>query len=86
MGLTGPHDYPNDTITGGLVNPKRLFKKLGALAATGLLALGLLAGVASAASANSSGEFAGGSSGEVNSAGGVGDIEYTSESSSGEVN
>lgn len=80
MGMTGPHDYPNDTITGGLVNPKRLFKRLAAVAATGLLALGLVAGTATASSAGgaSSGDvggsveifgvLAGGSSGDVGSA------------------
>ena len=65
MGLTGPHDNPNETITGGLVKTKRLLKKFGAAAATGFLALGLVAGIASAASADKSWSDPAGNSGEI---------------------
>lgn len=74
MGLTGPHDYPNHTLTGGLVNLNRLLKKVAAASAAGLLAIGLVAGTASATSAN------GGSSGDVSKS-----IEYTVAGSSGDV-
>lgn len=65
MGSTGPLDNTNMQLTGGLVKPVRLLKKLAAVAAAGLLALGIVAGTASAASAGS---------GEISSADGSGEI------------
>ncbi|MDA1360644.1 hypothetical protein O1R50_13495 [Glycomyces luteolus] len=54
MGSTGPLDSTYSNLTGGLVKPVKLFKKLGVAVATGLLALGIVAGTAAAAQANSS--------------------------------
>lgn len=82
MGLTGPHDYPNETITGGLVKTKRLLKKFGAAAATSLLALGLVAGIASTASADlGGGSTTNGNSGEIT----LEDNTYFTASNSGEI-
>lgn len=70
------------------MKPDRLFKKLGAAIATGLIALGLIAGTAAAASAGGvSGEVsrAGGVSGEVSTAGGVsGEVSGVSGEVSGD--
>jgi len=59
------------------VKPVRIFKRLGAALAAGLLALGIIAGSASAANA--------GGSGELNSAG-SGELNNVSTLGSGELN
>ncbi|THV27650.1 hypothetical protein [Glycomyces paridis] len=61
------------------MKPVRLFKRLGAIAATGLIALGIIAGTASAAAA-------GGVSGEINSASAPSEPVVYSTSVSGEIN
>jgi hypothetical protein len=73
MGSAGPLDRTFPHLTGGLVKPARLLKKVAATLAAGLIVFGAIAGTATAASANS-GEItrsapveysAGGNSGEI---------------------
>jgi hypothetical protein len=75
MGSTGPLDSTFPHLTGGLVKPVKLFKKLAAVCAAAFVMVGIAAGTASASPANS---------GEITTAPDT-VTEYTVQGNSGEI-